>query len=80
MNKPRSPKQTPIQLAAAAVGGHKQLAENIGVSQSLAWQWVNGRRPVAAHHCLPIETATGGSVSRHQLRPDVFGPASEQAA
>lgn len=28
-----------------------------------------------AHHCLAIEEATGGKVTRYQLRPDVFGPA-----
>lgn len=81
MDQTPTPAQTPIQLAAEAVGGQKQLAEAINVSQSLAWQWLNGRRPVAAHHCRAIETATGGAVTRHQLRPDVFGIApAEQVA
>jgi len=35
---------------------------------------------VPAHHCIPIENATEGAVTRYELRPDVFGQPQDQAA
>lgn len=62
-----------ITRAVEAIGGQIPLAKRLGVNPSLISQWVTGRLNVAAHHVLIIEAATG--VSRHDLRPDVFGPA-----
>jgi DNA-binding transcriptional regulator YdaS (Cro superfamily) len=62
-----------ISRAVEAFGGQVALAKLLGVNPSLISQWVTGRLKVAARHVLTIETATG--VSRHDLRPDVFGPA-----
>jgi DNA-binding transcriptional regulator YdaS (Cro superfamily) len=74
-----------IKRACELAGGQTGLARRLKVSQGLVWQWVAGRLPVAAKRCLPIEDATGGKVTRYQLRPDVFGappsgPADQQAA
>ncbi|WP_155760620.1 transcriptional regulator [Stenotrophomonas maltophilia] len=52
--------------------GQAGLARLLGVSPQAVNQWVNGNRPVPPRHVLAIEKATG--VSRHELRPDVFGP------
>lgn len=52
--------------------GQAGLARLLGVSPQAVNQWVNGNRPVPSRHVLAIERATG--VSRHELRPDVFGP------
>lgn len=44
-------------------------------------QWTrieNGSRSVAAEKVLDVERVTG--ISRHVLRPDVFGPVPERAA
>jgi len=60
-----------ISKAVEAVGGQSALARKIGVPPALVWQWVNGRRPVAPHHAIPIEQASG--VTRYELLPDVFG-------
>lgn len=65
-----------ITEAVTAIGGQVALARILGVNPSLISQWVTGRLKVAARHCLAIEAATG--VSRHDLRPDVFGPAPEK--
>lgn len=63
---------------AAAVektgAGQAGLARLLGVSPQAVNQWVNGNRPVPSRHVLAIEKATG--VSRHELRPDVFGPSA----
>ena len=61
-----------ILKAIEAIGGQKSLAQSLNIHPSLVNQWVCNRRPVAAHHVLSIERITG--VSRHDLRPDVFGP------
>lgn len=69
---------SPIAIAIKKAGGQSALAKSIDVQPALVWQWSSGRRPVAAHHCLAIEEATG--VSRHDLRPDVFGPPAKGEA
>lgn len=48
------------------------MSRLLNVSRGLVSQWSKGRRPVAAHHVLPIERASG--VSRHRLNASVFGP------
>jgi len=65
-----------ITEAVNAVGGQVVLAKILDVNPSLISQWVTGRLKVAARHCLAIKAATG--VSRHDLRPDVFGPVPEK--
>lgn len=56
-------------------GGQAALARAVGVKPQAVNQRVKGRRPVPPHHCRAIETATGGRVAVHDLRPDVFGEA-----
>lgn len=51
------------------------FAEKIGVPAPLLSQWRTGKRRVPAERVLSIEAATGGKVTRHELRPDIFGPA-----
>ncbi|KVT91898.1 hypothetical protein WK59_03950 [Burkholderia ubonensis] len=46
------------------------FAAQLGVSQGLVYQWLTGRRPIAADRCVVIERATQGAVSRRDLRPD----------
>ncbi|QHG87961.1 transcriptional regulator [Xanthomonas sp. NCPPB 1638] len=66
---------TPIQMAIRVAGGQRALADTLGVHPALVSQWATARRPVAAHHVLAIEACT--KVSRHSLRPDVFGAATD---
>lgn len=51
----------------------KQAAGEIGVTLPMWSRWETGTRPVPAHRVLDIEAYTG--ISRHELRPDIFGPA-----
>lgn len=69
-----------IQTAINKVGSQAALAKAISVPPALVWQWLNGRRPVAPQHSIPIETATGGAVTRFDLHPDVFGKAPAEVA
>lgn len=54
-------------------GGQAALARHLGVTPQAVNQWVTKTRPVPARLVLAIESLTG--VSRHVLRPDVFGDA-----
>ncbi len=61
-----------LEAAVAIVGGQSSLARLLGVSQPNVWHWLNKSDRVPAEYVLPIESATGGRVSRHDLRPDIF--------
>jgi DNA-binding transcriptional regulator YdaS (Cro superfamily) len=50
-----------------------ELAKALGVSRQAVSHWRTGRYRVPAEHCRKIETITGGKVTVHDLRPDVFG-------
>jgi len=63
------------------VGGRKALADALDVPPAFLYQIATGRRAVPPTLCRDVERATGGAVTRYDLRPDVFGPApTEQAA
>ncbi|WP_083490771.1 YdaS family helix-turn-helix protein [Stenotrophomonas humi] len=69
---------THIRKAVDLAGTQSALAKSIGAAPSFVSQWVTGRRPVAPKYARAIEQSFG--VSRHDLRPDVFGPAPEGEA
>lgn len=63
---------TPLETAIRAVGTQQVLADLLGIRSASISEWkVRGKVP--AERVLDVEAATG--VSRHELRPDVFGPA-----
>jgi DNA-binding transcriptional regulator YdaS (Cro superfamily) len=60
---------TPIERAIKACGSAARLAKAVGVSANAPHMWrVRGRVP--STHCAAIEKATGGQVTRRDLRPD----------
>lgn len=61
-------------LAAAVdlVGGQAKLARILGVTQPNVWHWLHKSERVPGEYVLKIEEATGGKVSRHDLRPDLY--------
>jgi DNA-binding transcriptional regulator YdaS (Cro superfamily) len=56
-------------------GQQTRLAQHLGVSQGLVWQWLNSRTPIAAKHARGIEAYTDGHVTRYDICPEIFGPA-----
>ncbi|WP_082511553.1 transcriptional regulator [Devosia sp. Leaf420] len=60
-----------LQSAIDAAGSASELARRLGIKPAAVLQWVR----VPAERCLEVERVTG--VSRHELRPDVYGPAPE---
>ena len=65
-------------------GGQSRLAKALGLSSTvLVSQWANGVRDVPFDRCVAIEVATGGQVTRKDLRPDDWQkvwPELEEAA
>jgi DNA-binding transcriptional regulator YdaS (Cro superfamily) len=67
---------TPLEQAIAAAGSVSELAAKINRKPNVVWNWLK-REQVAAGAVLDIESVTG--VSRHALRPDVFGSAANDS-
>lgn len=57
-----------VNMAAAKAGGVVALARGLGIKHTALYSW----KKVPAERVLDVERLTG--VSRHELRPDVFGP------
>lgn len=64
--------RSPITRAIAIAGSEAKLGKAAGVSQNAIWQ-AKRRGRVSAELAVKIERATGGLVSRSDLRPDIFG-------
>ena len=66
-----------LEDAIARSGGVVALSNRLQVNQPVVSNWrIRGK--AAAASVLAIESATG--VSRHDLRPDIFGPAPTSKA
>ena len=68
--------QTPLEKAVEIAGSQAELARRIGKKQAHVWNWLNRDKEVPAESVLSIEAATAGKVTRHDLRPDIFGKAA----
>lgn len=74
---------TPSGLSRAieVCGSQAHLAARIGVKQQVISFWLTkSRLGVAAEYVIPIERATNGAVTRHELRPDIYPTDEGQAA
>ena len=58
--------------AVELVGGQSALARACGKKQGHVWWWLNRSGRVPAESVIAVELATGGRVSRHALRPDLY--------
>ena len=63
-----------MATAVEIVGGQAKLARLLGVTQPNVWHWLHKSERVPGEYVLKIEEATGGKVSRHDLRPDLYPP------
>ena len=57
-----------LKRAAKDLGGYATLARKLNISKQAVYRW----RRVPVDYVLKIEVLTG--VSRHTLRPDIYGP------
>ena len=61
-----------ITAAIKAKGSQSKLAEAIGCSQQQI-AYLLKANSISVEMALKLDTATGGIVSKHALRPDFFG-------
>ena len=64
----RKPRAGGLAKAIASAGSLTVLAEKLGLTLQAVCQWGE----VPPERCLDVERLTG--VSRHVLRPDIYGP------
>jgi len=69
-----------IERAIGHYGSQAKLAEAMGCSQQLVSQLLKEEIGITAETAMKIDAATNGSVSKHDLRPDVFGPVPREAS
>ncbi|WP_082546837.1 Cro/CI family transcriptional regulator [Rhizobium sp. Root483D2] len=62
-----------LTLAIDRVGSASELARQLGITPAAVLQWER----VPPNRALAVERISG--VSRHQLRPDIYGPAEAVA-
>lgn len=55
------------------IKARKIIAEALGVTEASVRSWENGTRNPTPEKVLMIESLTEGQVSRHELRPDIYG-------
>lgn len=64
-----------LARAVRAVGSQSGFGRLIGKRQSTIFEWLKEDKHLPGEHVLKVEAETG--ISRHELNPDVFGPAPE---
>jgi len=60
-----------LARALEAAGGPKALAIALNITPAAVSNW----HQAPPGRVLAIEAATGGKVTRHELRPDIYGAA-----
>lgn len=63
--------------AVKIAGTQSELARQIGCSQQQIYALCNTADKISAEHALGIHWATGGRVSGHKLRPDLWRRAKD---
>lgn len=69
-----------LEAAVQYFGTETGLAKAIGMPQQSINDVMRAGRITPATWCLKIENATGGKVTRHQLRPDLYPEEASEAA
>lgn len=65
-----------IERAVEVHGSQVKLAKEAGCSQQYISWLLKDADQISAEMAIAFERATAGKVSRHDLRPDIFGPVS----
>lgn len=62
--------QAALREAVKRIGSQSATGRLLGVSQAAVWEWLRKDKVIPAEHVLAVEAET--SISRHDLRPDVY--------
>lgn len=69
-----------VDRAVKALGSQAKLAQEVGCSQQQISLLLTTAKGITAEMAIKIDLATKGLVSKHDLRPDIFGERRESAA
>ncbi|OJF97600.1 transcriptional regulator [Pararhizobium antarcticum] len=69
-----------IERAIEVHGSQVKLAQAVGCSQQYISWLLSDAKQISVEKAVDFERATGGKVSRHDLRPDFFGSAPAERA
>lgn len=63
-----------LRRAIKIIGSQEKLAEKLGITQGAISHWFNKNIGLVPpiDYVIEIEKATGGQVTRYELRPDFF--------
>jgi DNA-binding transcriptional regulator YdaS (Cro superfamily) len=61
-----------LRRAVEFLGNQTVAAKVVGVSPQAVSEMLRKGRRVPAGWCLPLESATAGRITRHDLRPDLY--------
>jgi DNA-binding transcriptional regulator YdaS (Cro superfamily) len=65
-----------IERAISAHGSQVKLAKEVGCSQQYISWLLKDADQISAEMSIAFERGTKGLISRHELRPDIFGDAA----
>ena len=63
---------TGLQKAISILGSQSALARAINTNQQNVWHWLNVSKEVPPKYAIPIEQATDGQVTRHDISPEIY--------
>lgn len=75
MTKAHTPLEA-LERAIAIVGSAEELATITQTPKTTVSSWRHKSKMVGAKKAVAVEMATGGKVTRYELRPDIFGGAA----
>lgn len=61
-----------LKQAKGILGSEAAVAAAVGVKQPSVNHILNNGKKVPAEWCIPLERATDGKITRHDLRPDLY--------
>lgn len=67
-----------IEAAIDLFGSQARLAQAVGCTQQQI-SYLLKAKSITAEMAKKLDDATGGRVSKHDLKPDVFGPRADAA-
>ena len=72
-----------VKTIVERLGGPSKVAKHLKsdharghISRAAVCQW----KQIPAEHCMDLAQLSGGSLTVHDLRPDIFGPAPQREA
>ncbi|WP_434776835.1 transcriptional regulator [Neisseria sp. Ec49-e6-T10] len=65
-------KESALEKAISYFGSQAALGRKLGVERATVNSWYKERNKIPAHIAVSIEKITNGTVSREDVRPDLF--------